>query len=1498
MTNTAPIFDSHTPAIQDEVSARVQRAARSAASWEVLLRPTTPSRFGARIQSAAQGLKKLDADLAKLKSGSGAKTALPDPEQAALSELRSRRRDLWGAHAAVSNNERIFNQLPRAAVAGAPEEPRVAALASAYLDAVNDSFSPSTFHLFLQTLQAIEPLTFDEMGSLMSFLEFALLESILRDTVAPQRLPRHDSALTLTTRLNSLVAIHNVDWTALVEPLLVIDTWLSKDPAGAYQSMDFESRQRYRRRVAMIARYSDCDEQEIAQAVLNLARLGSEEPLGDPRIQARRAHVGYYLIDQGFPRLARLAGYHPPTSQRLVRLIRAYSEDFYIGGASVLTLLILAAVLFPPLPEFAHLPLLLLLLLCLLPPAMQIAVDLVNQAITALFDPEPLPKLDFAKGIPADCATLVAVPALLLNENQVHELVQNLEVRSLANRDPHLHFSLLTDLPDSVTKPRENDGHPLVELAIRLIDGLNAKYGAQKKGKFLLLHRRRFYNQRQGVWMSWERKRGKLLDLNKLLTGEFDAFPTKAGPIEVLNEIRYILTLDSDTQLPRETAARLIGAIAHPLNQAVIDPKLRIVNMGYGILQPRVGIAVRSTVRSRLAAIFSGQTGFDLYTRATSDSYQDLFGEGIFAGKGIYEVATFHAVLNHRFPRNSLLSHDLIEGAYARAGLVNDVEVIDDYPSHYSAYNRRQHRWIRGDWQIAQWMFTSVPDEAGNLGKNPISAISRWKIFDNLRRSLVDPALVILFAAGWLGLPGGARYWTLTTLCLMTLPATVPFMFSIARAIVNGNPGQIADAFTGLGPAITMVMLRLVLLLHQTMLIVDAVFRSLFRRFVSGERLLEWETAAQAESDPAPRAPVDRYLTAVWLVAMALGAAIFFLGDRRRDLWCAAPILVAWVFSSAASAWLNHSPHRHREFRPTDEEFLRVHALRTWRYFSEFGSERHNFLIPDNVEERALAEAPRVSPTNIGMLLNARQAACEFGFLTIPEFAALTRNTLGTIAHLKKFRGHLYNWYDTETLQPLGDSLFVSSVDSGNFVASLYTLHGGVRELQHRPLLDESLFAGLHTHWRLLSKGKKVAPELQRLKIPDRLGPAKAWIEWLPVAQAALTAVPASWTDKSNLGWLYSAMLHRVEALQTLVRAYLPWMLPEFASLLNLIALPEGAGQTASSIEHATHLCDEILLCIDARSSAGTEPNDLAEPLREALVTAKNNLRALAASLSAIALETEQLADATEFDFLVNRDRRILSIGYNVRTDLMENTCYDLFASEARIATFLAIARGDLDLQSWFKLEREHTRTFKHFVLMSWTGTMFEYLMPALWMRSYPGTLSSRNETAAVAVQRAFARTLRIPWGISESGKAQRDDCGNYGYHAHGVPQMAISPEATAGPVVSPYSTFLALRAEPKQAIENLKRMESAGWVGAYGFYEAADYTGSLRSPELVREWMAHHQGMALLAIANLLCDDAFPRWFHSNPLVQSVEQLLHESPVSVAALKARKSERSAEHGT
>ncbi|HUI82628.1 MAG TPA: glucoamylase family protein, partial [Candidatus Binatia bacterium] len=1111
-----------------------------------------------------------------------------------------------------------------------------------------------------------------------------------------------------------------------------------------------------------------------------------------------------------------------------------------------------------------------------------------NYLTTTLLRPRILPKLDFSEGIPDDCVTMVVVPTLLLNEKQVRRLVEELEVRYLGNTGRNLHYALLTDLPDSAETP--NEGDPLVELCARLIRELGEKYRADGLGTFSMFHRHRIYNPREGVWMGWERKRGKLLDFNRLIRGTYDSFPVKIGDLTLLPRVRFVLTLDSDTELPRGAAHRLVGAMAHPLNQAIVDPHDNIVVAGYGILQPRVGISVQSASQSRLAAIYSGQTGFDIYTRATSDVYQDLKGEGIFTGKGIYEVETLSQVLEHRFPRNALLSHDLIEGAYARAGLVSDVEVIDDYPSHYSAYNRRKHRWLRGDWQIVSWLFGHVPDETGRRVPNPISFLSRWKILDNLRRSLVEPGIFLLFVLGWTVLPGRPLYWTLVTIAIVFVPPWFQFAFSVGRGLLAGRLAAMRDALAALGKAMVSVFLTLTFLAHQTLISADAVLRTFYRRMISRQRLLEWETAAEAELANGRRTFVDVLLN--WTPAVALIVAAIVYVSRKHALYEATPILLLWACSKPVGLWVNRPPRPvHKNVTAQDRRFLRHASLYTWRYFASFSNAEHNWLIPDTVQEEPARIAAQISPTNLGFLLNARQAALESGYLTLPGFVQQTVRTLETVARLRKERGHLYNWYNTRTLEALHPR-FISTVDSGNLAASFITLKGGCQDLLQRPLLSPALLEGYADHLAALAELKAVSKKVARSFA--RANEAH-WLDRL------LSPVELPQTGRKNkhaadAGWFAEQTTALVQGVRAAISDYMPWMLAEFAPLREDVTLQPLLDCDAGAVAQLTECIEQLQVKLEVSLTLGMEHPELRKKLLLLLPEARLNSLRLTEQLRDIAAQCERLLREMDFGFLLDRRRKLLSIGYDAEGRRVHAACYDLLASEARIAAFVAVAKGDIPQESWFQMSRSHIVAHGRPLLISWTGTMFEYLMPTLWMRSFPQTMLENSREQAVAAQQMYAEEKGIPWGMSECAYARVEENGAYGYRAFGVPQLALQQEEDRL-VVAPYATLLALSVDPTEALRNLRWMTKKGWFGRYGYYEAADFTRDVRPSRrqrfaLVRSWMVHHQGMSFLAMANFLQNDVVQQWFRRDARVQATELLLQERPAGRVAARRQKKRR------
>jgi hypothetical protein len=1388
---------------------------------------------------------------------------------------------IYGELRSVVPELKRLKQLPHARGRRDDIVPRVLALAQTFLDLTGNRFSVKAFTTFLQAFQETAVLELREVSAAaVPAMKLVLLERIVARCRRLLDNPAGPST-GVGVCVRSLRDITHTSWKEVLEPLILFDAILRRDPADVYARMDFESRTLYRKKLSQIARRSDLAEMDVAREALLLAQEALIRTYRDPRSKLRQSHIGYYLIGEGQALLCQKVGFKPDLLQSLRAQLRRHPDEFFLPGIAILTFAIITGILLWLTPPNSPPELLLLSMLMLLVPCSQSAVQLMHYLVGALLPAEILPKLDLSGGIPDDCVTLVAIPTLLLNEKQVRRLVEDLEVRFLGNHDRNIYFALVTDLPDADEPAPE--ANPLIDLCARLIRELDEKYGGKQIGSFLLLHRHRAYNPREQGWMGWERKRGKLLDLNKLLRAEYDSFPVKVGDLSILSKVRFVLTLDSDTELPRGAAHRMVGTMVHPLNQAIIDPEKNIVVTGYGILQPRVAVSVQSTASSRLAAIYAGQTGLDIYTRALSDAYQDLYGEGSYTGKGIYEVDTVHHVLDRRFPRNALLSHDLIEGAYARAGLASDIEVIEDYPSHYSASNRRKHRWLRGDWQIAEWLTSRVPDESGARVANPISAISRWKILDNLRRSLVEPATFLLLLFDWF-VPGeSALRWTLATVLILIIPSWFEFAFTLVRSVVERKMSIAREAVATFYAANFSVLLSLVFLAHQTLLSLDAVARALVRRNVTRERLLEWETAAQAELG-ARITLLDRYLDWMPFLAGTLGLLVWLL--RPHSLIAAIPILALWAGSKLVARWLNESPAvPGDDLSRQDTLFLRRAALHTWRYFAEFCTEEHNWLIPDNIQEQPPAVAARISPTNLGLLLNARQIAVELGYLTVPELAVLTRQTLTTVSRLAKHRGHLLNWYDTRTLAPLTPQI-VSSVDSGNLLASLWTLQQGCLDRLRQPLCQPCLAEGLLDHLRVLAQATAFPQkQLARWEAEFR---EESWLQSILELQAAdlesyFVSGPSPATPDTR--WFFEQAQLALENIRKVTASYEPWWLPEFAPLRAELGL-DAKLLGRIPLQQLPDLIWELEAAVDrVLSSVAETHKPLCERFMTVLVEARSNVVSLIENLRQLSAQAGALADDMDFSFLLDPDRGLMSVGFDAESEHLLNSCYDLLATESRTAVFVGIAKEDVPQECWFLLGRGHTLDHGRPVLLSWTGTMFEYLMPSIWMRSYPNTLLDSSQVAAVRSQQAYAARRGVPWGISESAYFKLDGDGNYQYQAFGLPQLSLMRRETNPLVISPYSTFLALSVDRLGSLRNLRRMEALGWFGSRGFYESADYTapgGRVRSPhgQIVRCWMAHHQGMSLLSMANLLCDNVVQRWFHADRRVQATELLLQEKPV------------------
>jgi len=1350
------------------------------------------------------------------------------------------------------------------------------------------------FAQFVRGFQENAALDLAEDWLLVPFAQLILLDhmrGLLDRLQIVQRMARKstaDEATAITTVLESLGRISEILPEELLSGTSDIDRILRNDPARAYARMDFESRQAYCNAVAELAEKSPLSEREVAEKAIDLAR--APQSAGTKRGAERRSHVGFYLISDGKKALGDAIQYKRSWADRFHTRILQSADLIYLTAIELVTIGVVALILAASrgkLPSFVELLLFVL-------PAIEGAVATVNILATQMVAPKALPKLEFPKGIPEACATVVAVPTLLISEEQTRKTVNDLEVRYLANRDANLHFALLTDPPDSVRQFDEKD--KLGALCSALIQKLNWKYAGEKQGTFFHFHRNRTYNSVEKVWMGWERKRGKLLDFNKFLLGQGDSFSLKSGNMQALGKVKYVITLDADTQLPRDTARKLVGAIAHPLNRAVVDPATNTVVEGYGILQPRVEISISSASRSRLAAIFSGDTGFDIYAKAVSDVYQDLFGEGIFTGKGIYEVEVFQQTLEHRFPCNALLSHDLIEGAYARAGLLSDVEIVDDYPSHFSAYSRRKHRWVRGDWQIIFWLLPRVPNYFGKIVRNPLNLVSRWKIIDNLRRSVSEFATFILLLGIWLFFPKDAAYWTVAAVLLIAFPTYFQTLVSIVRA----GKARFTRAFwKNLGAdfvsANERLFFRITFLCHQGFVTMDAVVRTLIRLTITHQKLLEWETAAEAEiAANRKKSPVETYLD--WMPLLSFGLAVLILAVRPESFWMAAPFLALWASAKTICRWLSRPYHSARERGTPEKALLRRVALRTWRFFREHSNEQENWLIPDIVQEHAPTIAHQISTTNLGFLLNARLAAYDFGYMTLPELASTTQKTFDTVQRLARFRGHLYNWYHTQTLEPLTPR-FISTVDNGNLVCSLWTLKQGCLEAIDTPIFHENFWSGLEDYMDAVAdsvkegaEGARVGARIRDMKarVQARQGSEAMWVDILRGLEVdgAILQRDVSQMEISDEGkWWSHELVQRMSHLSRMVQDFAPWVLPEISKYLRAFDIaienaPLKSLTLLSAADMNAHLIGELDEFL-SREEIDADTRETAESVRERLRVSAALCREMATKLEKIAASSEALAKEMDFSFLYDKRKQLLTIGYDAERECLPDYHYDLFASEARTGVFAAVAKGEIPQETWLRLRRPYAAYGNTPVVLSWTGTMFEYLLPKLWMKSYSNTMLERSSRGALRAQQKFTKRARVPWGISESSCLDKNPDGFYRYHAFGVPGLSLHAANSHEMVISPYSSFLALLVDEASAAKNLKQMEQMGCLGPLGYYEAVDFTpsrvGEGKQFEIVRCWMAHHQGMNMLALANVLLGAPMQRRFHAEPLVQATERLLHE---------------------
>jgi cyclic beta-1,2-glucan synthetase len=1286
----------------------------------------------------------------------------------------------------------------------------------------------------------------------------------------------------------SLRLLSAMDWNAFFERSSLVESILRSDPDDLHALQDFATRDRYRRAVEELAKRSGGDELDVARRAVELARLGRVP-------EAAQGHVGDYLVGRGRRGLEAELGYRPAWSERLLGAVVGHPKLVYLGAIGLVLAGVLAVACLALMGRGAVVWWWLAVVAALVLPASELAVGLVNHVLTLVLPPRVLPKLEFKDGIPDDFMTFVVMPSMLSGPESAAMLVERLEIHYLANPDRGLRFALLTDFSDAPheTMPEDED---YVRDATERVAELNRRYRGDGPDLFFLFHRRRIWNPAEGCWMGWERKRGKLSEFNRLLRGDRGTSFTGPGatPLEVPHA-RFVITLDADTKMTRDTALRLVGTLAHPLNRPRFDAAAGRVVEGFGVLQPRVSFHLTAATHSRFAALLAASGGIDPYSTAASDTYMDLFGFGSFTGKGIYEVDAFEAATGRTFPENRILSHDLIEGNYARCGLLSDTELFDDFPARYHAYARREHRWVRGDWQLLPWLGRRVPTPDGSRA-NPLPWLEQWKMLDNLRRSLVPPALVAMLALGWTVLPGPPWYWTVAALGVLALPLLQAVTGTVAGAVLSRSLEGLKRWPDVVAPTAGRVALAAVFLADQARLLTDAVVRTLVRLYVTRRNLLEWETAASTERRLGTG--LVPFALSMWPApALALGLAVLLALVRPGALAAAGPVLAVWLVSPVVAFWVSQArPARERPLSDAERRALRRVARKTWLFFETFVGDDDHWLPPDNFQEIPVGRiAHRTSPTNQGLLLVSTLAAHDLGYIGLGTLVERLERTFDTLEEMERHWGHFYNWYDTRTLLPLPPA-YISTVDSGNFLGCLVALRRGLKEKAVGLVIGPEVCEGV-ADALALAVGEGAAPSTLEVLLHETPADLRAWHDWLERAAAAVGGLqerPLTRSDRAGplderAAWT-RRLSDQIRGHQLDLSALVPWLGP--------LRAVEARGRSQWSSDGAAERWESIRsVLIDPRLAVAATAGG-AELLAELEALAGETsdagpLRAIAAALQDSGLSdllerlgrlgdrAEALSLSMDFRPLYKEDRHLFAVGCNLAQGSLDGACYDLLASESSLASYLTVARGDAPRRHWFQLGRPFIRGAGRLGLVSWGGTMFEYLMPRLLLRSLPGTLVAEAANTAVARQIEYGRQKGVPWGISESAFNAQYAEGDYQYQAFGVPGLGLKRGLDLDLVIAPYATAMAAMIAPREAVENFRRLSAAGAEGVYGFYEAIDFTPERvprgESAAVVRSYMAHHQGMSLVALANAVLGDPMPRRFHGEPLVRAAELLLQE---------------------
>ena len=1358
-----------------------------------------------------------------------------------------------------------------------PDEPGAfSAVTSEWLKSKENSEPLQLIEIYSQLQQTGR--LWDEQKRWLNF-KFRQYDMTLEEAMRIEAQKQSRLQVSIQNAVNSLRQAAETDWSDFVEECSVVEKILRLDPSGSYSEMDFRTRDKYRRTVELLSRRSDYDEPAVAEQILLMteeAETGKESDLeGATGGIDIRQHVGYYLQDEGYPELIKKLGYRMPIREKIRR--RLENNSAWYVSAIILTTILFMTLLWYVTGSMEN-PTLIgaLILLTALFPALELSISSLNRFFAFFLPPRILPKMDYKQGIPDDSRTMVVVPTMFTSPQDVRRQAENLEIRSLSNPDPGLQFILLSDFTDAPEKKMDNDD-AIIEAAHRAIEGLNNKYRSKYGDKFFFLHRERLWNESENAWMGWERKRGKLEEFNRLLcdSAAETTYTYVGGKIfDALtgSPVKYVITLDSDTKLPPDGARNMVRTIAHPLNRARYDEKKQRITKGYGIIQPRISIPPESSNKTGFSKIFSGNVGLDPYSTAVSDIYQDLAGEAVFTGKGIYDVAAFHRVLDGKFPENRILSHDLIESTYLRAGLATDIELFDDYPSTYASYSKRNHRWTRGDWQIAAWLLRRVPLSTGKE-RNTVNLLSRWKIFDNLRRSLNPFFLTVFFVAGWFLLPGTAWIWTIAALGILAFPIYI----SLSSDILN-RPARVRwklymdKVRTNLKINSVQALFTIIILPGHAMVQVDAVIRTLWRLKISRKWLLEWTTASQIEST-SPNSLKSYVLSQLFSVVLGFAILITAILTAPQYLWIIIPFSILWG-GAPYWLWAVSRPLKKKQPELSEKDLLqlRLYARRTWFFFERFVNEEHSWLPPDNYQEEPnIPVTERTSPTNIGLALVSTQVAYNRGYITMGELLERIWNMLNSMNKLELYRGHFYNWYETR----LGEVLYpkyISTVDSGNLIASLISIRESVKKTMNSRGINQNIREGLTD---TISSVRDVLHQYRN----EKLLPGDFQNRVDTLCDNMLSILSKKKAEDTDLS------LQELRQLKKDATALSSIDLRPLGSILNDNMMQDILFWQESPlrlIENAINEKKSLCNCkeLDVKNYSAEELIALAGdgviPRKACAILTKWGYLA-----DDIIAKAGKMIDEMDFSFLYIEKRGLFSIGYNVEKAQLDKGTYDLLASEARIASYIAIAKGDIPVEHWFRLSRRLTSLSRNEILLSWGGTMFEYLMPLLFLKSYPNTLLSHTGENVLRWQQEYAGRRNRPWGFSESAYYFLNIEMHYQYRAFGAPGLGLRRGLAEEYVVAPYASMLSLMVEPVASLKNLKRLEKLGGFGMHGFYDAVDFTPSRMSEDVSHKWaktfMVHHHGMSLLAIENVINDWVVQQWFHNDPRIRGCELVLQE---------------------